>query len=111
MRTERSRFALKFRAEGEQQARGIRSKADGDSQVILAEAEREALRLRGEGDAEAARTYADVYGARPRVLRVRAQPRGVPQVARRRRPRWCCRRSPSFLKYLFDPARRRSRSA
>ena len=61
MRTERARFALKFRAEGEQQARALRSKADSDSQVILAEAERKALRLRGAGDAEAARIYAEAY--------------------------------------------------
>ena len=93
---------MKFRAEGEQQARGLRSKADGDSQVIQAEAEREALRLRGEGDAEAAQIYARGLLGRPRVLRVRAQPRGVPEVARRRRPRWCCRADSSFLKYLFD---------
>ncbi|HTO71697.1 MAG TPA: protease modulator HflC [Myxococcota bacterium] len=61
MRTERERFALKFRAEGEQQARALRSKADGDSQVILAEAERQSLQLRGEGDAQAAHIYADAY--------------------------------------------------
>jgi membrane protease subunit HflC len=65
MRTERNRFALKFRAEGEQQARSIRSKADGESTVLLAEAEREALRLRGEGDASAARVYSDAYGSDP----------------------------------------------
>lgn len=65
MRTERSRFALKFRAEGEEQARAIRSRADGEAAVLLAEAEREALRLRGEGDAEAARVYAQAYGAEP----------------------------------------------
>jgi len=52
---------LNFRAEGEQQARALRSKADSDSQVILAEAERESLRLRGAGDAEAARIYAEAY--------------------------------------------------
>jgi modulator of FtsH protease HflC len=61
MRTERERFALKFRAEGEQQARGLRSKADGESQVILAEAQRQSLELRGEGDAEAARIYGEAY--------------------------------------------------
>lgn len=65
MRTERNRFALKFRAEGEQQARSIRSKAEGESTVLLAEAEREALQLRGEGDAAAARVYSDAYGSDP----------------------------------------------
>lgn len=102
MRTERSRFALKFRAEGEQQARGIRSKADGDSQVILAEAERESLRLRGEGDAEAARTYADVYGADPEFY---SFVRSLEAYRKSLDPATTLVLSPksSFLKYLFDP--------
>ncbi len=103
MRTERSRFALKFRAEGEQQARGIRSKADGDSQVILAEAEREALRLRGEGDAEAARTYADVYGADPEFF---SFVRSLEAYKKSLDPETTLVLSPKskFLQYLFDPA-------
>ena len=104
MRTERSRFALKFRAEGEQQARGIRSKAEGDSQVILAEAERESLRLRGEGDAEAAHTYADVYGADPEFY---SFVRSLEAYRKSLDPATTLVLSPksSFLKYLFDPAK------
>ncbi len=102
MRTERSRFALKFRAEGEQQARGIRSKADGDSQVILAEAERESLRLRGEGDAEAARTYADVYGGDPEFYTF---VRSLEAYRKSLDAETTIVLSPKsdFLKYLFDP--------
>ncbi len=61
MRTERQRFALKYRAEGEEQARTIRSLADRDAEVIAAEAEGHAARLQGEGDARAIRIYADAY--------------------------------------------------
>ena len=102
MRTERSRFALKFRAEGEQQARGIRSQADAESQVILAEAERESLRLHGEGDAEAARTYADVYGADPEfytfVRSLEAYRKSLDGETT-----LVLSRDSSFLRYLFDP--------
>jgi len=102
MRSERSRFALKFRAEGEQQARGIRSKADAESQVILAGAERESLRLRGEGDAVAARTYADVYGADPEFY---SFVRSLEAYRRSLDTETTIVLSPksSFLKYLFDP--------
>jgi len=104
MRTERSRFALKFRAEGEQQARGLRSKAEGESLVILAEAERASLRLRGEGDAEAARTYADVYGADPEFY---GFVRSLEAYRKSLDPETTLVLSPrsSFLKYLFDPAK------
>jgi len=102
MRTERSRFALKFRAEGEQQARGLRSKADSESQVILAEAERESLRLRGEGDAEAARTYADVYGADAEFY---AFVRSLEAYRKSLDAETTIVLTPKsdFLKYLFDP--------
>ncbi len=102
MRTERSRFALKFRAEGEQQARGIRSKADAESQVILAGAESESLRLRGEGDALAARTYADAYGADPEFY---GFVRSLEAYRKSLDSETTIVLSPrsSFLKYLFDP--------
>jgi len=101
MRTERARFAMKFRAEGEQQARALRSKADGDSQVILAEAEREALRMRGEGDAEAARIYAESYSGDPEfyafVRSLEAYRKSLDAQTT-----LILSRSSSFLKYLFD---------
>jgi len=58
MSAQRRQVASRLRAEGEEQARSIRAEADRDQTVIVAEAERDAQRLRGEGDAIAARTYA-----------------------------------------------------
>jgi membrane protease subunit HflC len=63
MKTERERLARKNRAEGEERARRIRADADREARVILANARRDAEILRGQGDAEAARIYADAYGA------------------------------------------------
>lgn len=65
MQTERDRFAKKFRAEGEERARVLRAEADRDSQIIRARAGREAAHHRGEGDAQAARIYADAYQQDP----------------------------------------------
>jgi len=65
MRTERERLARKERAEGEQEGRTIRAEADRESQVIVAEAKRDAEIERGQGDAEAARIFAEAYSADP----------------------------------------------
>lgn len=58
MRSQRLQVASQKRAEGVEQSQAIRATADRDKTVIIAEAERDAQRLRGEGDAEAASTYA-----------------------------------------------------
>lgn len=65
MRTERQRLARKYRAEGDEQGRRVRAEADRDARVIVAEATRDSEILRGEGDAEAARIYAEAYTADP----------------------------------------------
>ncbi|MFW5954256.1 MAG: protease modulator HflC [Guyparkeria sp.] len=62
MEKERSTVAKAIRSRGEEQAKRISSDADRQRVVILSEAEREADELRGEGDAKAARVYADSYG-------------------------------------------------
>lgn len=62
MRTEREREAREARAEGAEMAQKIRAKADLDRTVILAEAERTAEILRGEGEAEKNRVLAQAYG-------------------------------------------------
>ena len=58
MRAQRQQVASALRAEGAEQANTVRAQADRDKEVIVAEAERDAQRLRGEGDALAAKTYA-----------------------------------------------------
>jgi membrane protease subunit HflC len=65
MRAERQRLARKYRAEGGEEARRIRAEADRQARVIVAEAKRESEVARGEGDAEAARVYAEAYGTDP----------------------------------------------
>ncbi|MBB1485001.1 protease modulator HflC [Oceanospirillum sediminis] len=65
MNTERQREAREHRSQGKELAEGIRADADRQKQIILAEAFRESERIRGEGDAIAASTYAKAYQQDP----------------------------------------------
>ena len=60
-----AKTANQLRAEGQQASAGIRASAERQRTVILADAERDALRLRGEGDAAAAQIYARAYAKDP----------------------------------------------
>jgi len=62
MRSERERQAKKYRAEGDEEARKIRSGSDKEVQILMADARQKAEVIRGEGDAQAARIFADAYG-------------------------------------------------
>ena len=65
MREERARVAAQTRAEGREEAELIRSTADRDRTVILADAYRDGQKIRGEGDARAAEIYANAYSKDP----------------------------------------------
>ena len=65
MRQERARVAAELRAEGSENAALIRATAERERTVILAEAYRDAEKIRGEGDAQSARTYAVAYEKNP----------------------------------------------
>ena len=65
MKTERNRIAEELRAEGREEATIIRAEADKKRTVTLANATREAEKIRGEGDATAAATYAEAYNKDP----------------------------------------------
>ena len=60
-----AKTASRLRAEGQQASALIRSSAERQRTVIIADAERDALRIRGEGDAIAAQTYARAYAKNP----------------------------------------------
>jgi membrane protease subunit HflC len=62
MQTERQREAAEFRAQGSQRAQEIRARADRDVTVLLANATSTAEGVRGEGDGERNRIYAEAYG-------------------------------------------------
>lgn len=61
MQTERQREAADIRGQGSQLSQTIRAKADRDVAVIVADANRKGEELRGNGDAERNRIYAEAY--------------------------------------------------
>ena len=65
MQQERKREANEYRGQGQQISLEIRSKADRDATVILAEATRQSEITRGEGDAEKNKIFADAFGRDP----------------------------------------------
>jgi membrane protease subunit HflC len=65
MATEREVMAKELRSVGGELAARITAAADREKAVLIAEAERQAQEIRGAGDAEAIRVYAEAYGQDP----------------------------------------------
>lgn len=65
MQTEREREARQERAQGAEASQRIRAEAERDRTVIVAEAQRQANVLRGQGDAEATRIFAEAFNRDP----------------------------------------------
>ncbi len=65
MEAERKRVANELRATGNAESEKIRADADRQRQVILAQAYRDAQKIKGEGDAKAAAVYAAAFKRNP----------------------------------------------
>jgi len=61
MRQERARFASELRAEGAETAAIIKAQADREVTVIIANAYRDAEKIKGDGDASSTNLYAEAY--------------------------------------------------
>lgn len=65
MEAERKRVANELRSTGAAEGEKIRADADRQREVTVANAYRDAQKIKGEGDAEAARIYAEAFGRDP----------------------------------------------
>jgi membrane protease subunit HflC len=65
MQSERKRVANETRSQGAAEGEKIKADAERQREVILAEAYRDAQKLRGEGDARASALYAEAFGRDP----------------------------------------------
>lgn len=65
MRTERERIAKEYRSEGKEEATKIRAETDKEKVIILAEAYKKEQEVRGDGDGQATRIYADAFQQDP----------------------------------------------
>ena len=68
MQTEREREAKEFRAQGAEIAQKIRSTADKDVTVILAQANKKSEIMKGEGDGERNKIFANAFGRDPQFF-------------------------------------------
>jgi modulator of FtsH protease HflC len=62
MVSERQQQAAQYRGEGSEAAQTVRANAERERTVILAEAQRDAQRVKGDGDAQSIKIYADAFG-------------------------------------------------
>jgi len=65
MEAERKRVANELRSTGAAEGEKIRADADRQREITIANAYRDAQKIKGEGDAEAARIYAEAFGRDP----------------------------------------------
>jgi membrane protease subunit HflC len=65
MEAERKRVANELRSTGFAEGEKIRADADRQREVVVANAYRDAQKVKGEGDAQAASTYAEAFGRDP----------------------------------------------
>jgi membrane protease subunit HflC len=65
MESERKQVANELRSQGAADGEKIRADADRQREVIIAEAYRDAQKIKGEGDAKASALYADAFGRDP----------------------------------------------
>tara|TARA_Y100000780_G_scaffold11826_1_gene10183 strand:+ start:811 stop:1662 length:852 start_codon:yes stop_codon:yes gene_type:complete len=61
MRTERERIAMEYRSEGKEEATKIRAETDKEKTILVAQAYKQEQIVRGEGDAQATKIYADAF--------------------------------------------------
>ena len=65
MKAERERIAMQYRAEGQEESAKIIAETEREKTVILAEAYKTAQTLKGEGEAESIRIYAESFNQDP----------------------------------------------
>jgi len=65
MQSERNRVANELRSQGGAESEKIRADADRQREIIVAEAFRDAQKVKGQGDAKASALYAEAFGRDP----------------------------------------------
>lgn len=69
MEAERKRVANELRSTGAAEGEKIRAEADRQREITVANAYRDAQKIKGEGDALAAKTYAEAFGQDPQFAK------------------------------------------
>ena len=81
MRAERQRLVAQYQAEGEREAKEIRSSADVQANLVLAEAKGQAIKISGGADTKAAKYYAQ-FNKNPTLANFLFQLRALEQATK-----------------------------
>ena len=104
MKSERKREATDFRAQGSQRAQEIRARADRDVTVIVAEAQSKGDTMRGEGEAERNRIFAEAFGKDPDFFAFYRSMQAYESGLRHNDTRMVLKPDSDFFRYFADPA-------
>ncbi|SFW31063.1 MULTISPECIES: protease modulator HflC [Luteibacter] len=108
MRAERLQLANELRYTGQESAETIRADADRQKQVLLADANRDATKVRGDGDAQAAAIYAQAYGQDPEFFAFYRSLAAYRKAFADGKGTFVLKPDSEFLRYLNDgPGRQR----
>jgi membrane protease subunit HflC len=104
MQSERKRVATEQRSIGAAEGEKIRADADRQREVLLAEAYRDAEKIKGEGDARATAIYAQAFGQNTEFFTFYRSLEAYRASFRSRSDVLLIDPSSDFLKYLKNPA-------
>jgi membrane protease subunit HflC len=102
MEAERKRIANELRSTGAADGEKIRADADRQREVILAEAYRDAQRVRGEGDAKSAAIYAGAFSQNPEFFSFYRSMEAYRSTFRGRNDLMLLEANSDFLRYFRD---------
>jgi membrane protease subunit HflC len=105
MESERKRVANELRATGAGEADKIKADAERQRTIILAEAYREAQKTKGEGDAQAARVYAQAFGRNAEFYSFYRSMEAYKESFRNKSDVMVLDPSSDFFKYMRNPGR------
>jgi membrane protease subunit HflC len=111
MQTERQREAAEFRAMGAQRSQEIKSKADRDVTVLIAEANSKSEQIRGEGDAQRNRIFAEAYGKDPDFFAFYRSMQAYETGLRHNDTRMLLQPDGDFFRFFSDPSGKAVESA
>jgi len=105
MESERKRVANELRATGQAEGEKIKAEADRARQITVAEAYRDAQRVKGDGDAQAARIYAEAFQRNPEFYSFYRSMEAYRQGLRTKSDVMVLDPSSDFFKYFKSPGR------
>ena len=105
MDSERKRAANELRSTGSGEAEKIRADAERQREIILAEAYRDAQKIKGEGDATSARVYAQAFTKNPEFYSFYRSMEAYRNSFRNKSDVMVLEPSSDFFKYMKSPGR------